>query len=135
MRRQIARFSMPQPIISSDTGRPYPLVANRPPAIVVVAILWLAFACAMPLYQLREARRQAYQDLRHAVVVDKPDARTLIAAYERANEKLDAAASGPCLILAFTSILLLNQLGKLKRRYNALSHDLSTPGQRRDGIS
>ena len=120
---------MPQPILSSDTAPPHSLAANRPPAIVVIAILWLTFACALPLYQLREARREARQDLLHTLVAAKSDTGALITAFDRSNQKLDAAASGPCLILAFTSILLLNQLLKLKRRYNVLTQDISTRDQ------
>ena len=116
---------MPQPILSSDTGHPYPVAVNRPPVIVVIAILWLTFACALPLHQLREARRQVHQDLLHTLVTDKPDTGALIAAFDRSNQKLDAAVSGPCLILAFTIIFLVNQMLKLKRRYNALAHDFS----------
>ena len=121
---------MPQPILSDDTSG-LRLPAARPPAIVVIAILWLAFACALPLYQLREARRQARQELLHILATDKLDTGRLIAAVDRSNQNLDAAASGPCLILAFTSILLVNQMLKLKRRYNALAHDLSIPDRPR----
>ena len=106
------------------------LPAPNPPALVVVAILWLAFACGLPLYQLREARRQARQDLQRLLAVDKPDRTGVIAAFDRSNQNLDAAASGPCLILAFTGICLVNQMLKLKRRYNALAHELSAPGSR-----
>ena len=96
MRRWIARFPMPQPILSHDTARPYPLKANRPPAIVGIAILWLTFACALPLHQLRETRRQLYQDLLHTLAADKPDTGILIAAFDHSNQKIEAAAFGPC---------------------------------------
>ena len=119
---------MAQPILSNDTSG-LRLHAPGPPAILVIAILWLAFACALPLYQLRVARRQAHQDLLHVLTVDKPNTGGVIAAFDRSNQNLDAAASGLCLILAFTSILLVNQILRLKRRYNALAHDLSPPGQ------
>ncbi len=66
----------------------------------------------------------------HASARDKPDASGLIAAFDHANQNLDAAAFSPCLLLAFTSILLVNQLFKLRSRYNALAHDLSTVPRR-----
>ena len=120
------------PILSDDTGSLRPAVVN-PPAILVIALLWLTFALAFPFYQLRQARRQARQDLLHLLATEKPDPGGLVAAFDRSNQNLDAAASGPCFILAFTSILLVNQLLKLRRRYNALAHDLAAADQRQAG--
>ncbi len=118
---------MHRSILSTDnTGLRLP--APNPPAILVVAILWLTFACALPLYQLREARRQAHQDLQHLLAAEKPENAVVITAFDRSNQNLDAAASGPCLILAFTIIFLVNQMLRLKRRYNALAHELSASG-------
>ena len=118
---------MPQPILSNDTGGLRLPTVGSPPAILVIAVLWLLFACYLPLYQLREARRQAHQEILHVLASDKPDAGSLLAVFDRSNQNLDAAASGPCLILAFTSIFLVNQMLKLKRRYNALAHDPAAP--------
>ena len=118
---------MSPPILSDDPASLRPPVA-KPPAILVIAVLWLTLACGLPLYQLREVRRQTREDLLRVVKMDKPDAASLVAAFDRANRNLDAAASGPCLLLAFTSILLVNRLLGLKRRYDALAHEVSTAG-------
>lgn len=115
---------MPQQILSDDTGRVH-LPAVNSSAILVVVVLWLAFACGLPLYQLREARQQAHQDLLHVLATDRSDDGGIIAAFDRSNQNLDAAVSGSCLLLAFTSILLVNQLLRLKRRCDALAHELS----------
>ena len=121
---------MPQPFLSNDTSGLRLSTVGSPSRALIIAMLWLLFACGVPLYQLREVRRQARQDLLHTATADKPDAAGLIAAFDRANQDLDAAAFGPCLLLAFSSILLVNQLFKLKRQCHALAHDLSLPRRR-----
>ncbi len=120
---------MHQPIFSNDTvGLQLP--TPNPPAIIIVAIFWLTFACALPFYQVREARRQAHQDLQRLLAADKPDHAGVITAFDRSNQNLDAAASGPCMILAVTIALLANQMLRLKRRYNALAYELAAAGSR-----
>ena len=104
------------------------LRAPTPRKILTLTVLWLALACGLPLYQLREARRQAHQDLQHFLTADKLDHAGVIAAFDRSNQDLDAVASGPCLILAFTSIFLVNRMLKLKRQYSVLAHEFSASG-------
>ena len=118
---------MLRPLPSGNITSLYPPVVKSP-AILVGAILWLLFAVGLPFYQLREARRQAHQDLQHVAVVDKSAATGLIAAFDRANQKLDTALSGPCLILAFTTLLLVYQLLNLKRRCHAVPPDYTIAG-------
>ncbi len=120
---------MHQPILSNDTAG-LRLPTQNPPTILVVAVLWLTFACGLPLYQLHEARRQAHDDLQHVLTADKPDPAGVIAAFDRSNQDIDAAASGPCLILALTIIFLVNQMFRLKRCYNAFARDFPAPDDR-----
>lgn len=98
---------------------------RQPPAILVVALLWLTFACALPLYQVRAARRQAHQDLQRLLAAGQPDHAAFLAAFDRSNQHVDAAASGPCLVLACAVIFLVNQTFRLKRRCHLLAHELT----------
>ena len=120
---------MHRSILSHDTTR-LRLPAHRSPAILAVVVLWLIVACALPLYQLQVARRQARQDLQHLLTAGKPDGAGFIAAFDRSNRNIDAAASGPCLLLAVAVIFLVNRMLRLERRYGALAHELSAPGRR-----
>ena len=125
---------MPQPILSNDTGSLRLPTVGGSSTVSVVAVFWLLFACGLPLYQLREARRQAHQDLLRILASDKPDAGSVLAAFDRSNQNLAAAASGPCLILALTSLFLVNRMFKLKRRYDAPPPGPAAPAQRRSEI-
>ncbi len=104
----------------ADRKHPLP----NPLVVVIMVFLWLTFACGLPIHQVREARRQARQNLLATLAADKLDKATILATFERANQDLDAAASGPCIILAVTIIFVVRQTLKLKRRYNEVELDL-----------
>ena len=89
-----------------------------------MTILWLTFACGLPLRQVHEARRQAHLDLSHSLAEGSPHRERVIAAFDSSNQALDIAAFGPCLLLSVTILLILNQWLRLKRRYNAIERDL-----------
>ena len=125
---------MPQPILSDDTGGLRSPAVASPSGTFIIALLWLGFACALPLYQLQQARHQAHQDLLQILASEKPDAGSLLAVFDRSNRNLDAAAFGPCLIQAFTIIFLINQMLKLKRRYHALAHERPIPDSPPDAL-
>ena len=93
---------------------------------MLITVLWLTFACGLPLRQVHEARRQAYLQLNQSFTTDTAHKGDVLAAFDSSNQALDIAAFGPCLMLAVTILLLLNQLLKLKRRYNALERDLTS---------
>ena len=123
-----SRFRMPLPIFPADAGR-LQLPTKGCTTVSVVSAFCLARICVLPFYQVWEARRQAHQELRHLLAADnKLDAEVVIAAFDRSNQNLDAAASGPCLILAVTSILLVNRTLRLRRRCHALMQELSSDG-------
>ena len=102
------------------------LPVPNPLVIVFITLLWLTLACALPLYQVNQERRRAHQELSHVLNANKSDQTSVIVAFDQANKNLDAAATGPCLLLACTIIFLVNQLLKLKRRYNALADEMDT---------
>ena len=86
-------------------------------------VLWLVVGCAFPLHRVHEARRRGREQLRNVLAAGTLDKPGIIMAFERSNQDLDAAASGPCLILVLSVIYLGWQLLKLKRRYNELTLD------------
>ncbi len=119
------------PILSDHAGR-LRLPAVNPPAVLVVITLWMALACAVPLYQLQEARRQGREDLLRVLAADKPPAGDVLAVFDHSNQNLDAAAAGPCLFLAFTGVFLANQFFRLKRRCDVLAQRDSPINQPQD---
>lgn len=86
--------------------------------------LWIALACGAPVRQAMLAREQARGELVELLAAGKPDAATIIAAFDRSNQFLAASVTAPCLVLSTMIILLINQLLKLKRRYNVMQRDL-----------
>ena len=120
---------MLQDTLPDDIGSP-PRPAANVPVTLIIGVLWMVLACGVPLYQVREARRLAHEDLRRIVTADKQDAEVLIAAFDRSNQSLDAAAAGPCLLLAFISLLLVNRMLKVRRRLNAPEHAYHDPDRR-----
>ena len=99
------------------------LPAPHPVVIGCIAILWLVFACGMPMRQVRAARRQGRDALQHALTTPQADKMAIMAAFDRSVQDVDAAASGPCLILAAIIIFLIQQLLKVKRAYTTLEHE------------
>ena len=103
--------------------------------MVILVAIWLTVGCAVPLHRVHEARRQGREKLLGFLSADPPDKAGVIRVFEAANQDLDAAASGPCLILSVSIIYLAWQVLKLKRRYNevdprspnAASLDTNTP--------
>ena len=99
------------------------LLSPRRLVVLVTAVLWITFACGMPLQNAREARRQAHLQITQVVADGKPDAATVIAAFDRSIQDVMAAATLPCLFLAVCIVFLINQMLKLKRRYQSLERD------------
>ena len=93
-------------------------------AIFVAATVWITFACALPLQNAREARRQAHLQLTRILAEDKSDVAHVTAAFDRSIQDVTAASTAPCLGLAVCVLLLIHQLLKLRRRYNALEREL-----------
>ena len=71
-----------------------------------------------------EARRQAHLQITRVVTEGKPDAASVVAAFDRSIQDVMAAATLPCLFLAVSIVFLVNQMLKLKHRYHALVRDL-----------
>ena len=93
-------------------------------AIFATAAVWIAFACVLPLQTAREARRQAHLQLTQVLAENKLDAAHVTAAFDRSVQDVTTASTAPCLGLAICVLLLIHQLLKLRRRYNALERDL-----------
>ena len=102
----------------------------NPLTIIVVAHFWLIFACVLPVYQLREARRHAQQDSQHIHAAVNLDKTRAVAVFGRSGQSHDVTACGRCLILAVTSILLVSQLLKFNQRCNTLANAFSMPNHR-----
>ncbi len=100
------------------------LLSPRRLVVLVTAALWITFACGMPLQNAREARRQAHLQITRVLSEGKPDAASVVAAFDRSIQDVIAAATLPCLFLAVCIVFLINQMLKLKRRYHALERDL-----------
>ncbi len=96
----------------------------NPQATLLVIFLWLTFACVLPLHQVREDRRLARQELMRAVAENKLSKAGIIAAFDGANDFVSIAATGPCLMLAFTVIFLAHQVIRTRRRHGLLERRL-----------
>ncbi len=96
----------------------------RPVIMGAVTAVCVALACGVPVRQAIQAREQAHAELVQLLSAGKPDAATILAAFDRSNEYLTASITAPCLVLSMTILLLINQLLKLKRRYNEIQRDL-----------
>ena len=113
---------MPRPDSSVEIDRRF--LSPRRLVILATAALWITFACALPFQSAHEARRQAHLQLTHVLLEAKPDAASVVAAFDEATQNVIAASTVPCLGLSICVILLIHQQLKLKRRYNALENDL-----------
>lgn len=101
-----------------------PWLSSRRLVVLVTALLWITFACGMPLQNARQARLQAHLQITQVLTEGKPDAARVIAAFDRSIQGVIAAATLPCLFLAVSLVFLINQMLKLKRRYQSLEREL-----------
>ena len=120
----------PPPSAKADDDR---LLSPKRLVILVTAALWIIFACALPLQNAREARRQAHLQLTQVIADNKLNPATVTAAFDRSIQDVTAASTAPCLGLAICVLLLIHQLLKLRRRYHALERDLRIYEMHSDG--
>ena len=98
-------------------------VARWLPALMA-ALLWLMLVYGLPLLTLRQSRRIARDELAHLLQTGRPDAPTILDAFDRATEQVLFSAAGPYFVLGVSMLFLVAHLVTVKRRLNVAERNI-----------